>query len=549
MSNLFTQEPVQKPKQNVFDLSHDVKLSTRMGRLTPICIMDTVPGDKISIKASTFIRFAPMVAPVMHMVSAYCHFYFVPNRILWDNWENFITGGEDGQDTSVPPTFDIDLSNVNTGQLHDYLGLPVGDDIGGSIVTPVSALPFNAYQLIFDQYYRDQNLQPSTYEKLIDGPNPMGNNNILHKRAWQHDYFTSALPWTQKGPEALLPLQGTAPITFKTDNLAQGNFQHIMDQLGTSPVNLGQRIIAGGPSSSAPNQDGVTLASAGGPDVSDGWLNIEGTHEADLTGATQTSIIDLRRAFKLQEWLEKNARGGSRYNESILIHFGVKTSDSRLQRPEFLGGTSSPVKISEVLQTNASSSDVQQQDTPQGNMAGHAISVGSGDYVSHFCEEHGYIIGIMSIMPKSAYQQGIPKHFLRRDKFDYFWPEFQHIGEQPIENQEIYINGIPDDLSKPFGYTPRYAEYKYVNNRVAGNYRDNLDFWHMGRKFKTAPALNADFIQMDDQETDRIFAHLNYDPITGDPVPIDQRVDNMWCHVLNTIKAQRPMAVFGTPKF
>ena len=219
-----------------------------------------------------------------------------------------------------------------------------------------------------------------------------------------------------------------------------------------------------------------------------------------------------------------------------MVNFGVKSSDGRLQRPEYLGGNAAPIKISEVLQTSASSSDVQQFETPQGNMAGHGISMGQSGEIAHYSEEHGHIIGIMSIMPRSAYQQGLPRNLIREDKFDYYWPTFQHIGEQAIENREIYISASDTTQREAFGYTPRYAEYKYINNSVHGDYRDILDFWHMGRKFSALPALNADFIEMDNAEVNRIFAVQNQD-------------DNMWCHVLNEVKAKRKMAVFGNPKF
>jgi hypothetical protein len=250
---------------------------------------------------------------------------------------------------------------------------------------------------------------------------------------------------------------------------------------------------------------------------------------ADNMEVQPTTINELRRAFRLQEWLEKNARGGTRYIENILAHFGVKSSDSRLQRPEYITGVKSPVVVSEVLQTGQSDT------TPQGNMAGHGISVTSGRTGSYYCEEHGYIIGIMSVMPKTAYQQGIPKTFLKNDPLDYFWPSFAHIGEQEVQVQELYA--YTSNKENTFGYVPRYAEYKYMPSRVAGDFRTTLDYWHLGRIFDSEPSLNQDFIECTPSATSRIFAVEDPD------------AQKLYCHVLNKIKAVRPMPKYGTPSF
>ncbi len=254
--------------------------------------------------------------------------------------------------------------------------------------------------------------------------------------------------------------------------------------------------------------------------------------QADLSTATSSSINDLRQAFRLQEWLEKNARGGSRYIEVIKSHFGVTSSDARLQRPEYLGGGKSPVSISEVLQT--SETGVASTDpTPQGNMAGHGVNVGGGNNFSYYAQEHGYIIGLMSIQPKTAYFQGIPKHFKKFDKFDFYFPSFAHLGEQPIYNYELYATGTSQD-DDTFGYTPRYAEYKHMHSSVHGEFKDTLLFWHMARKFDTLPALNEDFINC--EPTKRIFA-----------VEL-QSAETIYAHVFHDLKATRLMPYFGTPK-
>lgn len=513
--SIFTQVESTRLDSNTFDLSHDKKMSCDMGKLVPSLILEVVPGDKFNIQSSQMLRFAPMVAPVMHRVQVYQHYFFVPNRIMWDGWEDFITGGPNGLDIQVPPFFNLRQADTAQGTLADYLGVP--DHQNGTQNLKVSAFPFNAYTKIYDEYYRDQNLQPDTYRKLTDGQNIYNANDVAIKlRAWQHDYFTSALPFTQKGNQATIPLGISADIKLKP---ASGAGQTLRD------VNTG--TLAGGMGLQSGTVGQIQGATTGNPRFN---VDPAGTLYADLSTASASTINDLRKAFKLQEWLEKNARAGSRYIESILSHFGVRSSDKRLQRPEYLGGSATPVVISEVLQTAPDSSFGL---TPVGNMAGHGISVGGGNNINFVAEEHGYIIGIMSIMPQTAYQQGLPKHFSKFDKFDYFWPSFAHLGEQPIISKEVYADGTPDDETI-FGYTPRYAEYKFQNDTVHGDFKGNLDFWHMGRKFANRPLLNNAFIECD--PTQRIFA------VT------DPTIDKLWVHIINNVKATRKMPIFGTPK-
>lgn len=523
--SIFNQVSVKKPSSNTFDLSHDRKFSATIGELTPILVQETVPGDKFNINSSQMLRFAPMVAPIMHKASVYTHFFFVPNRILWNNWEDFISGGEDGY---ANPTFPYlePLSGqqyqVKEGMLADYLGLPNGEygTVSGQGPTKVNALPFAAYGKIYNDYYRDQNLVQEVQDTVVDGFNLINDLNVLQKRAWQHDYFTSALPWTQKGPEATIPLGTSAPVSL-IDSPTQPT---IFRDLSTLT-----------PFASQTNVDTNTLgalSTSTGTSIPNTVLDPNGQYEADLSTAAAASINELRRAFRLQEWLERNARGGSRYIEIIQSHFGVKSSDSRLQRPEFLGGSSTPVTISEVLQ-NSESGVASTDPTPQGNMAGHGVSVGQSNNVSYMCEEHGFIIGIMSVMPKSAYQQGLPKIFSKFDKFDYFWPSFANIGEQPIYNQELFHDVSDGKNEDVFGYTPRYAEYKYIPSTVHGEMRTSLDFWHMGRIFPNRPLLNEDFIECDAAEVDRVFAVAE--------------TEKLYVYLHNNIKARRPMPYFGVP--
>lgn len=534
--SVFNQIQGKKPGTNVFDLSHDKKLSLKFGNLYPIFCTETVPGDSFTMSSAAMMRFAPMIAPVMHKVSVYTHFYFVPYRILWDNWEKFITGGRDGKDNSVFPYMPMD--EVLESSLADYMGLPT---FSSTAFTNVNAMPFAAYQKIFNEYYRDQNMMEEVDDSLMDGSNQTKPTLLdMQVRAWQHDYFTSALPWTQRGPEATIPLGTVAPII---GNMFYPNFNY-----GTASrvVKTDNSVISGNslmfdPSimpiatnTSALTGDGHHMAVDNSKNL--GINPNTANWKADLSSATASSINDLRRAFKLQEWLEKNARGGARYTETILSHFGVKSSDARLQRPEFIGGGANPVTISEVLQNSSSNTAAQGEatTTPQGNMAGHGISVGASGSFRYRCEEHGLILGIMSVMPVTGYQQGVPKLFKKFDRFDYYWPSFAHLGEQPVMNYEVYLD--PDDTEDDdvFGYLPRYSEYKYIPSTTHGAMRTTLDFWHLNRVFSQRPYLNNGFIKCN--ASDRIFA-------------VQDESDYLYCHIFNRVKARRPMPYFGTPNF
>jgi hypothetical protein len=517
--SLFTQVKMTQPKYSTFDLSHQKKLSLAMGKLVPTFVAETVPGDNFNIRTSQLLRMAPMLAPIMHQVTVYQHFFFVPNRLIYKNWEPFITGGEDGYDNSVPPT--INLGTVAEASVADYMGLPT---VGAGVV---SALPFAAYGTVYNEYYRDENLIAPGDFLLDDGPQSVGTSvykiaiSPPKNRAWQHDYFTSALPWTQKGPEATIPLGTEAPI--KAAPGTGGNFYNAIPAHylnANFAINDNVQTDASGRLADATGTAGNRL-----------WLDLSASHIADLSSATAATINDLRSAFRLQEWLEKNARGGSRYTESILAHFGVRSSDARLQRPEFLGGGSVPIQVSEVLQTAPGGTG----QTPLAEMSGHGISVGQNATISYRCEEHGFIIGILSVMPKTAYQQGVHKMFLRSDRFDYFWPEFAHLGEQAIENREVYATHSDPDGA--FGYIPRYSEYKYMNDTVHGALRTSLNFWHLGRIFSSEPSLNSEFIECDSvaENLTRVFA-----------VPDDEQ---MYAIINNQVLAKRPMPYYGTPTF
>lgn len=521
MRNLFNTVEFFSPKKNFFDLSHDRKFSCEMGQLVPIHVQEVLPGDKISLKCTQMIRFAPLISPAMQKIDVYTHFFFVPNRLLWKNWEDFITGGEQADVNPEFPYINFGVA-MSPGEIPDYLGIPAGQPLNNRC----SALPFAAYGLIYNEYYRDQNLQEPLDVDLKDGDVTldMVNAGLLgpcFNRAWGHDYFTSALPFAQKGGEVILPLGDSAPIDFTGSGAGA-----VATRINGTPAAIGDLNVQNTPFF------GLVKDAAGQT------VNIDNSAslEADLSQATSSSIEDLRRAFRLQEWLEKNARGGSRYIENLLVHFGVKSSDARLQRPEYLGGGKSPVSISEVLQTSES------VNTPQGNLSGHGINVGQSHQFSRSFEEHGYIIGIMSVMPLSSYSQGIPRHFTKFDKLDYMWPTFATIGEQEIKNKEIYAGTASDEGT--FGYVPRYSEYRFLPSSIHGDFRDTLEYWHLGRKFSSLPALNDLFIKC--VPSDRIFAVQDL-PDDGSPDQPVRAYDKLYCHVYHEIKALRPLPRFGVP--
>lgn len=552
MAGLFNSIRIRPPKSNRFNLSHDVKLSTDFGRLTPIMCVPTLPGDVFKLNTEVLCRFAPMKAPIMHRINIYTHFFFVPNRLLWDHWKEFITGGETGTETYSYPRIIID-KNLNTsrvfksGSLADYLGFPVVDfnkEILDGRSMDIDALPFRAYQLIYNEYYRDQNLTDEVdIQKSSDGVTS-GTRSfqllLLRNRSWRKDYFTSALPFAQRGDDVLLPLGGTADIKYYEDQgteLGISRLNRVVYPVDGDPVS-GDVTAVGFGELAVKNGDGSTTRAEIRTDVGLPTASLFGRdlktliEGVDLSTASSATINEFRRALRAQEFLEVAARGGSRYIEQIYSYFGVRSSDARLQRPEFLGGGKSPVMINDVLQTSESTPK-----SPLATPSGHAVGVQNSHSFKYRCEEHGFIIGIMSVMPTSAYQQGLPRLFQKFDRLDYYWPQFAHLGEQEIKQNEIYVdlsknNGA--NANETFGYTPRYAEYKNIPDSVHGDFRDSLSFWHMGRIFNNPPRLNQSFLT-NVSSTVRPFAVE------------DTNIDKIWVNIHHDFKALRKMPKYGTP--
>lgn len=535
------------PGKNAFDLSYEKKFTCDFGQIIPVCFQELSPGDIFKITASTVLRLQPLIRPIMHEISIFLHYFFIPIRLIWELWEQFITGGEDGNDNTPLPVWTGSTAKYS---LYDYFNMgPL--NYSSTDWNPLD-FAIRCYNITYNEFFRDENLIDE-----VDLLQP----NVLN-RAWTKDYFTSALPFQQRGTSPSFPISGNLNMILDPNadpNLAvyYSRLRSTMDNTPT-PANPGPLPIGGTPQTRYEGFDGTGSSAAGalgpgntGPSgqyYNSGlytglearslipWLN-SNTKLDDSDLKLLADINDIRQAVQIQKWLERNARAGVRYTEFLQAHFGVSPRDERLQRPEYIGGAKTPIIVSEVLQTSSTDAT-----TPQANLAGHGISANRTRIGSYRATEYGYILGLMSIMPRPAYQQGIPRILLRRDRYDFYFREFANLSERAIYNAEICaLNNNDTYNGGVFGFQGMYDELRVNHDEVSADMRDDFDEWHLGRIFDTnnPPELNQSFIECDSQtggsanQLKRIFA-----------VPSER---GLVVNHANHITAIRPMPIIPEP--
>lgn len=507
MAHSFSQVPKAEIPRSSFDRSHGLKTTFDAGYLIPVFVDEALPGDTFNCRMTGFARLATPIYPLMDNMYMDTQFFSVPIRLVWDNWQRF-----NGEQISPGASTDFTIPQMVApaggyaeNSIHDYFGLPTG--VGG--ITH-SALWHRAYALIWNEWYRDQNLQDPIAVPTTDGPD-LHTFYPLMKRGKRHDYFTSSLPWPQKGEAVQIPIGGTAPI--KVDSTTMNQYLTIEDANGAAKsmgIYGGTYLSLGGAAGATPT-----------PML------------ADLSQATAATINSLRQAFQIQKIFERDARGGTRYTELIRSHFGVTSPDARLQRPEYLGGGSTPVNISPIPQTSPTGSYA---NTPQGNLAAIGTALVSGHGFTTSFTEHCLIIGVVSVRADLTYQQGLNRMWSRKTRFDFYWPALSHIGEQAVLQKEIFADGVPANDDKVFGYQERYAEYRYKPSQITGLFRStaatSLDAWHLSQEFATAPVLDDAFIT-ENPPIDRVIA------VPSEP--------HFLMDAYFKLKCSRPMPVYGVP--
>ena len=537
-----------KVGRSVFDLSHVKRFTCDMGQLIPVYFDECVPGDTRKIGMQCVTRFQPLVAPILDSVDLTVHYFFVPTRLLMDkeeDWNIFLTGGKDGKDESVSlPSYGFayfdGTSNDNSKpvapfsngvrdgkySLWDYFGLPIANGVTSLSIRDanhINGFCQRCYNLVWNEYYKDEN--------LVDNVNLL-NNTILY-RAWKKDYFTSALPWQQRGVAPALPLSGTVPVTFGNNKLV--SIYNNDSLVGYTDFN-GETF----PGNFSVASDGnLKLSTPHAGPLTGIYGYFSGDGSIDLSNAATFDVATLRQCVQIQRWLELNARGGVRYTEFLRSHFGISPKDEVLGRPQYIGGTKSNIVISEVLQTSRTV-DATQTDkgSPLGRLAGHGLGASSDYICTYTAKEFGYIIGIASWMPKPSYQQGVNRIFSRKTKFDFYFPEFAHLSEQAVTNGEVFATGTAKD-SEIFGYQGAYNEMRYTPSFNCADMRDTFSYWHLGRIFDNAPKLNAGFLT----------TNPAYDGGIRKDIFASKNEPGLLVQFANIVKAIRPLPVYGTPGF
>lgn len=510
--SVYSQVQVPSVAMHAFDNSYDVKTTADMMQCIPVMCDEINPGEVVKISHETVIRFQPLLAPILHEVNVFLNYYFVPYRILWEDWEKFITRVS-GEDTPVIPRFGDSPYYPKTiqedkptgiGTLWDYFGFQT--DVQLTEYNKPVPFPWLSYNLIWNEFIRDENLQSKAYNGPLNDADSGGyiNNNVL-SRCWKKDYFTSALPFQQRGVAPALPISGFSSAVFDIDYNSTANINILSAQansqggVSVQPVRLqNQENFA-----VVTSENGYTLAGNYGKMIVDNvklGQVLSSSNEINFSNALGSDINDLRLAIALQHRGELSARGGQRYVEFLQSNYGSFPRDERLQRPEYIGGTVNPVIISEVQQQ----SDSTQQNTPTGTLYGKATSVGVNKIGNYRAKEFGLIMGILTVAPKPVYQTGIDRQWSRLTPEDYFNPLFNGLSEQAILNKEIYSDGTENDI-KIWGYTGMYNELRVKNSKVTGLMRTDFDYWHLSRQFSSLPELNSSFVSGTDVRKD-IFA-------------------------------------------
>lgn len=509
----FAQIPSATIPRSQFNRSHGIKLTMDADYLVPCFLDEVLPGDTFNLKTTAFGRLATPLVPIMDNLHLDFQFWFVPTRLVWNNWEKF-NGAQDNPGDSIAYTIPQCVSTAVTGyanqSLQDYMGLPT--KVPGKTH---NNLPLRCYNLIYNTWYRSEDLQNSVVVDKDDGPDSPS-DYVLLKRGKRHDYFTSCLPWPQKGSAVSLPLGTSAPV------VSDGNY------ITMKNTGAGDRDLL-----TAAGTNHLLLSGAGIGGTDNTWFGAQTGLEADLSVATAATINELREAFQVQKLLERDARGGTRYIEIILSHFGVRSPDARLQRPELLSSWSVPININPVAQT--SSVAYGETGAPLASLAAFGtVSTLRKGFVKSFTE-HGYILGIMSLRADLNYQQGLNKLWSRSTRYDFYWPAFAHIGEQVVLKQEIYCDASATD-DDVFGYNERFAEYRYKPNQICGKFRSNdsasLDIYHLAQDFGAVPSLNATFIESN-TPLDRVIA------VPSEP--------HLIVDLHHDLKCARPMPVYSVP--